>query len=346
MFISLLLLSFKFFAVPIGDAEQFFCSIDNPTIANIVVSGNPIYWFQVDDNSGTVLSETTALVNNTVYYAFDSLDAGAQSLAVTVYIQQYIPAPEGETFVYSCEVSNMTLADLPVFNTGTFDGIYWYDSDNQVTGNLLYSSTILQNNVTYYAFQAFCNCSAATCMDFLPVTVYLIPDVPAPIGEISQTFCISQNATLNDIAISNTSSYTTIYWSDNPYCQANQALSPNTPLETGVTYYAYQVPENTCCPPSLAVTVTIDDCSMSVDNNETFNFNVKPNPVNNYLYIDFITVQTDYSVSIYNVLGKRVFNKKITNNLPKINTSNLAKGVYFVKVDTTNFSMIRKVIKN
>ena len=53
-------------SAPIGDAAQSFCSIDSPTVADLVASGNNIQWY---DNLGALLASGDALVDGSVYSA-------------------------------------------------------------------------------------------------------------------------------------------------------------------------------------------------------------------------------------------------------------------------------------
>ena len=53
---------------PTGSATQTFCSGTTPTIANLTASGTSIQWYSAS-SGGSALSPTLALVNNTHYYA-------------------------------------------------------------------------------------------------------------------------------------------------------------------------------------------------------------------------------------------------------------------------------------
>ncbi len=241
------------YATPTGDSNQDFCDTNDSTIASIVVTGNPIYWFATNDNSGTPLLETEILTNNTIYYAFDSTDSDAESLAVLINIIENVPAPTGDSPINLCD-NGSTLADIPVFNTSGYSEIYWYSTAIQENGTELPISTILEDETTYYAFQGHGDCAIA-----LPVTINLIGIIPAPIGETEQYFCSEDLPTLADLLVENTASYDAIYWTNNTYCLEGQLLSPTTTLIDGTTYYAYQTLDNGCCPDFLAITVHLQN---------------------------------------------------------------------------------------
>ena len=80
-------------------------------------------------------------------------------------------------------------------------------------------------------------------------------------------------------------------------------------------------------------------------NNEMAAF---PNPIsNNELNINLGELQDEKAtVEIFSILGKRVYNTETTSNTLKIDTSELDKGVYLLKVVTKTNSKSFKIIKN
>lgn len=285
-----LLVSFiGFSSTPTGEADQYFCPSSNPTIADIVVSGDNIVWFATDDSTGTPLPETQELTAETTYYAFDSLDTNAGSLAVTVHFNESLPAPVGETEQYFCEQDNGTIADLQVYNTAGYDYIYWYSSEDQQAGTLLDNNTLLEDNTTYYAFQGMC-----CCYEPLAITVHINESIPAPIGEIDEpSFCLEENFTLADMPVFNTSGFDTIYWYSTSNQQAGTLLDISTLLEDNTTYYAFQ---GTSCSEPLAITVhLIEDIPAPIVETEEPTFCEEDNPT----IADLEATNTDGYTSIF-----------------------------------------------
>ena len=58
---------------PTGDTNQPFCTGQNPTIANIQVTGNLIKWYDAATN-GFLLPETTNLEDGKTYYASQTIN--------------------------------------------------------------------------------------------------------------------------------------------------------------------------------------------------------------------------------------------------------------------------------
>lgn len=82
---------------------------------------------------------------------------------------------------------------------------------------------------------------------------------------------------------------------------------------------------------------------LSTEDISTLNLNMYPNPVKNGL-IYFSTTQ-NLDLIIYNVLGKQIRKEKITPSNNSLNISNLNKGIYLVKLISSNGEITKKLIK-
>lgn len=251
--IIFILVSQLTFAVvpPTGETEQFFCGLYSPTLEDIVISTttNEVFWFPIADNSGIPLLITTELIEETTYYAFESLDPNEISLAINVYFEDFVPAPEGELDPFFCYQPGWTLEDVPVFNTEGYSNIIWFaDSEQNETLDI---STNLENEITYYAAQG------EGCVLLFPITIHFNYSIPAPIGGETQTLCLIDGQTLSDLVIFNSIGYNNLFYFDNENIMTANLLSPNTPLENGNTYYITQDVGN--CVDVLAITVNLLD---------------------------------------------------------------------------------------
>jgi aminopeptidase N len=72
------------------------------------------------------------------------------------------------------------------------------------------------------------------------------------------------------------------------------------------------------------------------------NFNVYPNPVLGTLNITLPQI-TNGSVQIFNSIGQQVYSSNTTTNTLQINTWKWASGVYWIRVEGTNFRETRKI---
>ena len=60
-------------SAPIGESSQSFCSIDDPTVSNLVATGNNIQWY-ADATGGQPLDGLVSLVDGEDYYATQTID--------------------------------------------------------------------------------------------------------------------------------------------------------------------------------------------------------------------------------------------------------------------------------
>ena len=83
--------------------------------------------------------------------------------------------------------------------------------------------------------------------------------------------------------------------------------------------------------------------TLNTENNFIENFKMYPNPTNgNKVYF---SVNEEFVVNVYNVLGKLILTKKVNVNNNQIDISNFSKGIYLVKVNLENQTITKKLIK-
>ncbi|MGH2665545.1 gliding motility-associated C-terminal domain-containing protein, partial [Flavobacterium sp.] len=230
-----------------SDTTQDFCIINNPTVANIQVTGNAIIWYDAA-TGGNVMAPTAALVNGMTYYAsqIDPIN-GCESfirLAVTVQITDGTTPTTIDTTQDFCLINNPTVANIQV--TGT--GIIWYNA--ATGGNVIAPTTALVNGMVYYAAQVnpVGGCESSTR---LAVTVQINDSAPPTTTDASQEFCASSNATIANIQVAGTG----IIW----YSAATggNVIAPTTALVSGTTYYASQVNLVNGCESSIRLAVSV-----------------------------------------------------------------------------------------
>jgi hypothetical protein len=79
----------------------------------------------------------------------------------------------------------------------------------------------------------------------------------------------------------------------------------------------------------------------SVDDQNQLDISIYPNPSSDTVYIDVNYSQL--KVVVYDILGKQVMNKSITNN---IDISQLEKGVYILQLSDGAKVTTQRIIKN
>lgn len=138
-------------------SNQTFCSAENATVASLAATGSNIQWYAAN-TGGSALSSSTAIVNNTIYYASQT-ETGCESFsrtAVTVTITNTPSAPTATATQVFCTSDLPTVANL----TATGSSIQWYAASTG--GSPLSTSTALVNNTIYYATQTVSGCESTT----------------------------------------------------------------------------------------------------------------------------------------------------------------------------------------
>jgi len=78
--------------------------------------------------------------------------------------------------------------------------------------------------------------------------------------------------------------------------------------------------------------------SLGLDSVSNEAFNLYPNPVEDYLYIQSPDT-TIKNIDIYNIVGKRIYSSSSENRL---DMSSYSAGIYFVKINNSTFKIVKK----
>jgi len=121
-----------------------------------------------------------------------------------------------------------------------------------------------------------------------------------------------------------------------------EGMGSNAGLFEGLCYFE-------CNPKtflSLYCVGTNNECLQDflLDTNEQYLNNkikIYPNPTSEILNID-LKISLDYKVQIFNIYGKRVFNKQFFQSYISIDISNFTNGVYFVKINNKITNIIKQ----
>jgi len=203
--------------------NQSFCTGQNATLADVVVTGSNIKWYNAA-TGGALLPATTVLVNGVTYYASQTVGLCESSSRTAVQITLGQGAPLTTTQLNVCSntrVQNMVVDGL------NYTQLRWYTSATSTTP--MVSSQLLATGV-YYVSSYVGSCESAK--QAISVTVASV--VAAPTAS-SQTVC--GNSTLDDLVVSKDPSATLRWYSS---AQTMTTLPNNTVVSTG-TYYVQQV---------------------------------------------------------------------------------------------------------
>lgn len=285
---------------PTGDANQPFCTGQNPTIANIQVTGNSIKWYDAVTN-GLLLQETTNLEDGKIYYASQTSNTcETERLAVTVTLTNTPTAPvENESPIF-CKSENATLANIQMLG----QNIKWYETD--ISSANLPVNTVLKNDKIYYASQTI-GCESVKT----PVLVQIY-DTEQPSGNNIQTFCKNEFKTVENL---------TIDGRDLKYYDSQiggNILETTDLLQNGI-YYATQTLNN-CESPRFAITVKIQETQNPIaDSPQTF------------------CVQQNASIKSINITGQNIkWYQSTSSNNTLSETTVLQNGITYYASQTIN----------
>ncbi|MCG2611084.1 T9SS type B sorting domain-containing protein [Flavobacterium sp. SM15] len=257
-----------------------------------------ITWNYNDGNGNTATQNQTVVISST-------------ALPTSSLSQQF------------CIQQNATINNISI----TGQNIKWYDS--LTAGNLLTNVTLLQNGITYYASQTINGCES----NRIPVTI-TIQNTTAPTGTTNQSFCSSQNATLNDIIVSGAN----IIWYANS--SGTTVLPSTTLLTNNTTYYATQTINGCESPTRFSVTINLINTLNATNYTETLcdNLNNGTETVNLSNYNNQLissTNGTSFSYyATYNGAENLIASEKI-NNYQSFQLAVETKIIY-VRIDSSN----------
>lgn len=314
--------------VLVGDSEAPIPSITNLPIitgdCNTVISTIPT---ALDNCAGTIIGTTTNPLtystpgNYTITWNYNDGNGNSSSQTQNVTISSVV-LPTLTSPQQFCIQQNATLNNIAISG----QNIQWYDT--VTSGNLLPNTTLLQNGVTYYASQTINGCESAS----VPVLV-TIQNTPVPIGNQNQSFCSTENATLNNIAITGTN----IIWYNS--LTGNTILPSSTLLQNGVTYYASQTING--CESSTRLTVSIQLINtLNANNyNETLcdDLNNGIETVNLSNYNSFLISSTGNTFKYYYSLNGAQ-NQLTSDEVQNSSNYNLSLGnnLFYVRIESPN----------
>lgn len=95
--------------------------------------------------------------------------------------------------------------------------------------------------------------------------------------------------------------------------------------------------------PDVHIILNVTGIALSVDEFSVSRVSISPNPTSDFVNIELHPSNTIESIEIYSITGQLV--SKMKSNT-KVDISNLESGVYLMKIETTNGSTTKKLIKS
>ena len=314
--------------VVVGDSQAPIPTITNLPIitgdCNTVISTIPT---ALDNCAGTIIATTTNPLtysipgNYIITWNYNDGNGNTSSQTQNITISSVV-LPTLTSPQQFCIQQNATLNNIVISG----QNIKWYDA--ATGGNLLPNTTPLQNGTNYYASQTINGCESAR----VPVLV-TIQNTPAPTGNSNQSFCSTENATLNNIIIAGTD----IIWYNS--LTGNTVLPSSTLLQNGVTYYASQTINGCESTTRLAVSIQLINTLNANNYSETLcdDLNNGIETVNLSNYNSFLISSIGNTFKYYYSLNgaqNQLTSDEVQNN-SNYNLS-LGNNLFFVRIESPN----------
>ena len=179
----------------------------------------------------------------------------------------------------------------------------------------------------------------STCSASVEYNVLI--DSPEPVLISDTTICIN-----HIITIPAESGYTSYEWSNGETGETLTISGDQQGLNT--TTYDLVVTDDKGCQGTASVTVTVEACTGLSEMESQLGISIYPNPNNGEFALEINNAPAgEVNISIVNAVGENVYTGRFvinqTKHQEKFNV-NLNSGVYFLKMDTANGKLVRKLI--
>lgn len=296
------------------------------------------YWDEGNLRGVAALTNGNILVSNAAGVSILNPGTGV-STPISTESGQYF----GRLDLSSCSTPPTPTGDAAqTFNEGaTVDDLVvnpssstWFAtlSDAQNNTNPLAGSTLLEDGENYFAVNIVSGCLSDP---FEVVVTIICTPPPTPTGDANQSF--GQGAVVDDLVVDPPSSTWFATLSD---AQNNtNPLAGSTTLEDGENYFAVNI-VNDCLSDPFEVTVTL---LLSIDSNRGIFAALSPNPTSGMLYLQ--NSQPIDELSIFNISGQRVLQLNTSEIVETIDLSQLANGMYLVRLASGEAINTFKIVK-
>lgn len=138
--------------------------------------------------------------------------------------------------------------------------------------------------------------------------------------------CIGQTATLTG---NGASTYT---WNPGSITGSAVAVTP-----TANTTYTVNGLNSFGCPGATTITQVVQSCTGVMQlNNANLQLKLYPNPTNGIFTIELSSINASTTLEIYNAIGQLVMSSELTSYSATVNTDQMTKGIYIVRVKEGN----------
>jgi hypothetical protein len=227
------------------------------------------------------------------------------------------------------------------------------NNSDGVWSDLLYGTTLIQDDtmfvqtglLAYQSFEFEHRITQRCAMDSVVVTVTTVG--PSNAGEVTGTLdaCFHTAVNLFD-GLSGNVDLGGVWYNQLDVELPNNTIAGNTESIPGAYNYSYIVSNGSCPADTAEITVVYQDC-LGLDEDQSGNINVYPNPSNGVINIANNGNTSEFSVKIQDVRGKVVYTNTpilATGSVESIVLTSNNKGIYFVTLTSEGSTNQYKVV--
>lgn len=305
--------------VGVSASSNTICSGDE---VNITATGADTYTWNTGDIGSSVFNTPLA---SAIYTVTGTNNLTGCSSSVTQYIT-VLPSPF--VVAYGSKPAICAGESVVLAATGNASSYMW--------SNLQTAQSI---NVTPVATTVYTvtgtNSHGCSAISVYTVIVNTLPNITVTSSDPDNTICQGDQITLSGSGANTYSWSTTTSFVSGPVAVVNPGVN-TTYTVTGVDVNG--------CKNNTIYALTVNICEGITENNMISGLSVYPNPTNGLLNIELNNASFK-SVQVIDLTGKVVATSNGHSKVTEVNMSNLANGVYYVKIKTDNASSVIKVVK-
>jgi hypothetical protein len=312
------------------------------TLSATASGGIPAYTYSWSLSGTPVVSPVCPVVTST-YTVIAADSHGSVSPPATMAISVN-PALEVVTSL-GPHICPGTAANLTAIGSGG-DGVYsyqWYPATGLSNANLPNPLASPSVTTTYTVIVAD-NCGTPADSAFTTVTLH-----PAPIVALAAAdtaVCVPGCVTFYGVSVPACVSAIWIFGDGGVAYGCDTARTCY--LISGLYTPTLSITDVNGCTGSIShpAMIFVSPCT-GVQNYTaaTVEMNLSPNPFQTTIHLGFEKVSAERTISIYDLMGRKVYNEVLDTNETYIDLNTLSKGIYLLKVDSGNEVQSKKIVK-
>jgi len=296
-------------------------SANSPTICNgsnaiLTASGNADAYAWIGQGSGT--SVTVNPSSSTSYTVVGTNTTTGCTDTASAFITVISPSISITSPTAICAGKSATLS-------GNGADSYLWDNGSP------FSSIVVSPSVTTsYSVTGTTTTLNLTCQSTASIQLIVNPNPTVSVVASRSVMCRNESQVLS---ASGASSYT---WNNG----TNASSISITPTIATIQSFTVTGSDANNCSASALLSINVQAC-LDLSERNNANINIYPNPSNGHFFVE---VESDFTLSVINVLGQKVFTGIVKSGKSEVEISNLPKGMYLIVLEGETEKITKQII--